>query len=55
MKIQELTQTINQLDTEIADLYNKMKMSKGSSQQMYKQRCLLVLKKKKMFKKFIQA
>ena len=48
-KVKELSHTIEGMEAEIKDTYKKAQMSKGGSQQMYKQRCMLLLKRKKMY------
>lgn len=40
--------TIAGLDKELADLYVKMKKAKGSQQAFYKNRCVMLMKKRKM-------
>lgn len=47
-RVKEIDETIKGLEAEIADLYQKAKNSRGSSQKMYKQRCLNLAKKKKL-------
>lgn len=46
--MKEVDETIKGLEKEIAELYSKAKSCKGSSQKMYKQRCLNLAKKKKL-------
>lgn len=48
-KVRELSDTVAALEKEIAEMYKKAKNSKGSSAQSYKSRCVMLLKKKKMF------
>ena len=40
---------MNKLDAEAKELLEKSKKSKGSTKEMYKQRCVAVLKKRKMY------
>lgn len=47
-KIRELSDTVTAVDKELADLYKKAKSSKGVTAQTYKQRCVMLMKKKKM-------
>jgi hypothetical protein len=47
--VQELTHSINELDKEIADNYAKSKKLKGVQASTAKQRCVMLLKKKKMY------
>ena len=48
-KVRELSETVSLLDNEAKELLEKSKKSKGSAREMYKQRCLMVLKKRKMY------
>jgi len=48
-KVKELSDTISALEKEIAEMYKKAKAGKGSSAQSYKSRCVMLLKKKKMY------
>lgn len=48
VKIQEINATIANTDKELGDLYAKMKKAKGSQQQYYKNRCVMLMKKRKM-------
>lgn len=48
-KVKELSDTISALEKEISEIYKKAKTSKGSSAQNYKSRCVMLLKKKKMY------
>lgn len=48
-KIKELTDTVLALDKEIAELFKKSKGVKGVASQTYKQRCVMLMKKKKMY------
>lgn len=48
-KIKELTDTVLALDKEVAELYKKSKNLKGVASQTYKQRCMMLMKKKKMY------
>ena len=47
-RVKELDETIKGLEKEIAELYGKAKTSRGSTQKMYQQRCLNLMKKKKL-------
>ena len=48
-KSRELSEIISGLEKEVAEMYAKVKNAKGSSKEMYKQRCIQLLKKKKMY------
>ena len=48
VKIQELNANILGLDKEIGDMYVKMKKAKGTQQNFYKNRCVMLMKKRKM-------
>ena len=48
-KSRELSEIITGLEKEVAEMYAKVKNAKGSSKEMYKQRCIQLLKKKKMY------
>ena len=48
-KQREISEVINNIDKELVELYKKAKTSKGSTAQMYKQRCVMAMKKKKMY------
>jgi len=47
--VRELSETVTKLDAEAKDLLEKSKKSKGSAKDMYKQRCVQVLKKRKQY------
>lgn len=47
--MRELSETVTKLDAEAKDLLEKSKKSKGSAKDMYKQRCVQVLKKRKQY------
>ena len=47
--MRELSETVSKLDAEAKDLLEKSKKSKGSAKDMYKQRCMMVLKKRKLY------
>lgn len=47
-RVKEVDEIIKNIEKEIIELYAKAKVSKGSSQKMYKQRCLNLMKKKKL-------
>lgn len=53
VKIQELNATVLALDKEIADMYVKMKKAKGRQQAFYKNRCVMLMKKRKMYQQQI--
>ena len=54
-KIQGLDTTIKGIEKEMGELYAKLKKSKGSSQAMYKNRCVMLLRKKKMYEQQLQT
>ena len=47
-KIKELCDTVAAVDKDLAELYKKAKNSKGMTAQTLKQRCVMLMKKKKM-------
>lgn len=47
--MRELSETVTRLDNEARDLLEKSKKAKGSAKDMYKQRCVNVLKKRKQY------
>ncbi len=47
-KTKALADTITGLEGELQETYKKAKTAKGASAQMYKQRCLMLMKKKKL-------
>ena len=47
--MRELSETVTRLDNEAKELLEKSKKSKGSAKEMYKQRCVNVLKKRKQY------
>ena len=54
-KVRELSETVTRLDAEAKELLEKSKKSKGSSREMYRQRCLAVLKKRKLYDNQLKA
>ena len=53
--MRELSETVTKLDAEAKDLLEKSKKSKGSAKDMYKQRCVQVLKKRKQYDKQLKG
>jgi outer membrane murein-binding lipoprotein Lpp len=47
-RIQELNGVIGELDKELKEFYPKLKAAKGSSQNYYKQRVMMLMRKRKM-------
>ena len=47
--MRKLSETISIVDKEMKELYDKSKTAKGSSKQMYRQRCVQLLKKRKQY------
>ena len=47
-KIKEISNTVSGIEKELADTYAKAKKARGSTSQMYKQRCIMLMKKKKL-------
>jgi charged multivesicular body protein 5 len=54
-KVRELSETVTKLDNEAKDLLEKSKKAKGTTKEMYKQRCVNILKKRKQYDNQLKA
>lgn len=54
-KVRELSESITIVDNELKQLYDKSKTAKGSSKQMYRDRCVQLMKKRKMYEQQLKS